>query len=369
MIPISYPKNIEIIESYYVKRLKEIKGINVTKIDSYLNKIMYKNKRLCFEDLLIYPLNDLIKIIDLIEHGLSALQKKRLNRLFKYKSHQNKIADFFMNISGIELNTCYYCNIDYINPFVDMKDYGTPLFFINNSNLVELQSLVGVGKVTAQKIINQKPTGGYKKILHVKSLSVKSRILLRFFNFNMTHNHFTLDHVISQSKSKFLSLCFYNFVPSCYSCNSKFKGDKEFAKKSDLIHASPTSEKFSINTDITFKIYFKKELKKIEDINDFRLVLESSEDYSEQYKSMFKLDGRYGYHKKIVPNIIKNKLNYPDSRIEEISAITGIQEIEIKKTIFGEELFNDELSCEPLVKLKRDIAEQISIKGVLKKKP
>ncbi|WP_419767623.1 hypothetical protein [Arcobacter sp.] len=74
---------------------------------------------------------------------------------------QPKISKFFQE--NIEVHTCYYCNIDFINTF--------------------------------------------KKN-------------------NKTKNAFTLDYVLEKSDYPFLALSLYNLVPSCYVCNSKVKDSK-----------------------------------------------------------------------------------------------------------------------------------------------
>ncbi|WP_323595389.1 HNH endonuclease [Aliarcobacter butzleri] len=74
---------------------------------------------------------------------------------------QPKISNFFQE--NIEVHTCYYCNIDFINTF--------------------------------------------KKN-------------------NKTKNAFTLDHVLEKADYPYLALSLYNLVPSCYVCNSKVKDSK-----------------------------------------------------------------------------------------------------------------------------------------------
>ena len=74
---------------------------------------------------------------------------------------QPKISEFFQE--NIEVHTCYYCNIDFINTF--------------------------------------------KKN-------------------NETKNAFTLDHVLEKADYPFLALSLYNLVPSCYVCNSKVRDSK-----------------------------------------------------------------------------------------------------------------------------------------------
>ncbi len=84
--------------------------------------------------------------------------------LFNYKDKfQTHIAKFFEQY--VEVHTCYFCNIEFINKF-------------------------------------KKSDGKFK-------------------------NGFTLDHYIDKGKYPYLALSLYNLIPSCYTCNSKVKGINE----------------------------------------------------------------------------------------------------------------------------------------------
>ena len=76
----------------------------------------------------------------------------------KISKLQPKIAKFFED--HIEVHTCYFCNIEFINKFNTSKK---------------------------------------------------------------TKNGFTLDHFIDKGTNPYLALSLYNLVPSCYTCNSKVK--------------------------------------------------------------------------------------------------------------------------------------------------
>lgn len=87
--------------------------------------------------------------------------KSIFNYAQKYQS--NIISTFFEN--HIEVHTCYFCNIEFINKFTT-KD-------------------------------------------------------------NKIKNGFTLDHYIDKGTYPYLALSLYNLIPSCYTCNSKIKGIDE----------------------------------------------------------------------------------------------------------------------------------------------
>lgn len=100
-----------------------------------------------------------------IKNQINQKDNEYIKFLFDYTDlQQSKIAPFFEN--NLEIFTCYYCNIDYVNTY-------------NTKN----------GK----------------------------------------KNKFTLDHYFDKSTYPYLALSLYNLIPSCYSCNSKLKITNEFA--------------------------------------------------------------------------------------------------------------------------------------------
>ena len=77
---------------------------------------------------------------------------------------------------------------------------------------------------------------------------------------------------------------------------------------------------------------------------------------------MFKLKGRYVYHKNESLKLIEKRKLYSDTEILEIAKISGRDVNDIKSDIFGSVIFNDSEKNEPFAKYKRDIAKQLKIK-------
>lgn len=168
MLKIKYSSNLE--DNYY-KEIAKSKAdkFNGLTFEEYYNK-HYKN-------FLIYELKEILcgnfeKLIE-IKNKLVKKDDNKIKSFFNYDKAkstkfiplisklQPKISNFFQE--NIEVHTCYYCNIDFINTF--------------------------------------------KKN-------------------NETKNAFTLDHVLEKADYPFLALSLYNLVPSCYVCNSKVKDSK-----------------------------------------------------------------------------------------------------------------------------------------------
>ena len=162
MLKIKYSSNFE--DSYY-------KIIAKSKADKFkgLTFEEYYNKH--YKKTLIYDLKDLLcgdfkKIVEIKDfHKTKYKDDNKIKKFFNYDKAkttkfiplisklQPKISKFFQE--NIEVHTCYYCNIDFINTF--------------------------------------------KKN-------------------NETKNAFTLDHVLEKADFPFLALSLYNLVPSCYVC-------------------------------------------------------------------------------------------------------------------------------------------------------
>ncbi|OCM00340.1 hypothetical protein AAX29_00343 [Aliarcobacter thereius] len=168
MLKINYSSNSE--DNYY----KEIAKSKADKFNG-LTLEEYYNKH--YKKLLIYELKEILcgnfeKLIE-IKNKLGKKNDNKIKRFFNYDKSkinnslplisklQPKISKFFQE--NVEVHTCYYCNIDFINTF--------------------------------------------KKN-------------------NVTKNAFTLDHVLEKADYPFLGLSLYNLVPSCYICNSKVKDSK-----------------------------------------------------------------------------------------------------------------------------------------------
>lgn len=377
MFKINYPTNIVDLSSFEDDYFNFLNSVDSVKIDKHLIKIPFVKRKLSFENLVKLKFEELLEIeteikkySDSLDHfttiGKKTTRSNEFADLFDYSKNQPKIASFFMKQDFLKIKTCYYCGIDYVNSFTDIDDYSDGLDFVNRANVNDLLIIKGIGISYAQKIIDHRKSKLFKTINDI-GLTQSIRDQIDGFDFKNGHNHFTLDHVIPQKTHKFFSLCLYNFVPSCYGCNSKFKKAIPFEINKKLNKISPTSKNYSFSNDFKFKLFYSNSLIDIKSTSDFILhnsILRNKK-HVENYISMFKITGRYVFHKDQVISLVEKKIKYPASRIKEVSMATGKSQEEIKRMIFGEELFNDTMSNEPMIKLKRDIAKKLKIKGVL----
>lgn len=344
-----------------------------TDLENSYNKFIKKNKfqltsfsKTSLKDILLYSFEDLVKIyFELKKIKFTDSEKKYLQRIFNYDRFQAKISNFFMKKENeINLSTCYYCNIDYINVFRDLKEFTNVLEFIKLGSEKDFKKIEGIGKETIKKILKDRDNVKNEKDLTKLKINKQQLDNLKNFKLNKKHNHFTLDHIIDKGDFPLFSLSIYNFVPSCYSCNSKFKkAIKLFQNQNDIL-LSPTSKNFAFNEDVKFKFKLLDCIKSIDDINsheDFILMLDYSKPIYSKYINTFKLEGRYKFHKHNVYDLILLSKKYPPSRIREISKLVEKSTTEVKKDIFGKEIYSSNPEKYPLSKLKKDIAEKLNL--------
>lgn len=296
--------------------------------------------------------------------------KTLVAQFFNYENHQVKIARFFMSKRKvINLITCYYCNIDHINIFKDLGDFYNGTDLAKRGTKEDLMKILDIGEATADHIIGLR--GTFNRLEELPGISNGVKDNIDQFVLNDVHNHFTIDHVLHKSLHPLVALSLHNFVPSCSSCNEKFKGQKVLVRSTAEIALSPTFPDFNFDRDVKFKIYFVPGVADITSIkteNDFLLdfKIDNFEPEYLHYIKVFKLKGRYVFHKREVLKLIEKVKDYSESEIEEIAGIVGRTPAKIRADIFGYELFEGETEDRSFTKLRRDISNDIGIVGVVK---
>jgi len=283
-----------------IKDFKNKKRVSLLDVFNKFKEIKKDNfhtlfKDISFEELLIGDFKTLQRIKKRIGTNDAIKENESIKFVFNYTEFRETYISSFFE-NNLTISTCYYCNIDYINSY--------------NTN---------------------------KK----------------------KKNKFTLDHYYDKSTYPYLALSLYNFVPSCYTCNSKLKGTEEFTS------LSPSSIEFNFEQKVKFKLYLTDSCKDLNVKSEKNIDIKLKERYSTEYKKyieVFKLNERYQAHKDIVFEMIKNAEFYPESRLKELQELTGIPYQKIKKDIF--KLIDDEvdLSKEPFSKLKKDMAFELGLR-------
>lgn len=365
MVKINYPLDRY---AFYKKYIKEL-GIN-NKMRRYFYRVMHYTSLSRFnvnslDYILLAPFEELSNIVFSNTVKLTDKELKVLKKIFNYDYNsknkiQPKIKSFFEK--ELVIKTCYFCNIDFVNSFNDMNDYHNSVDFLNRADDNELCKIRGISDKIATQIKSKKAN-----ILSLRKIRNSKKVIrnINCMNLKEKYSHFTLDHVLDKGKHPLIALSLYNFVPSCYSCNSKFKGIKQFINNSSMAYLSPTSEKFSFCDDVKFKLYFynNKDVSRIKNKNDYILDFSYNQKQSEyeKYIDIFKLKGRYIFHKDEVINLVEKKERYAQSQLDEISYMVGVSSEQVKKDIFGKELFESNIQDMSMIKFKQDIAKDINI--------
>lgn len=378
MLKINYPNSsvdLNILHRNYVAAF-DITSINADLADFFhFHPNLLKFAGHTARSILLLSIKELYDLSEEINAVIDPIQSKELKLILNYDysdikyraKQQPNISKFFMENKVLNLSICFFCNVDHIYSFEDFDDYHNGYDFYQRASKKELMKIVGIGSAKADKIIQER-----NKNTSFNSLPLQSKVLnnLRELKVRDRKNHFTLDHVLDKATHPIASLSLYNFVPSCYSCNSKFKGSFELIKNSGLEYLSPTSKNYAFPDFIRFKLYFPLNPKftflDINDVNDFVLDFEidSKGKAYEDYLTAFKLRARYIFHKREAIKLIKKRRKYSQSQLQEIARIAEVDVDQIKRDIFGEELFESSYDNTALVKLKRDIAKGIGIDGV-----
>lgn len=376
MRKIDYPKNLlEFKNDYY----NSISKIHEGEINFFLSGIPLIYPRITFETLVTTDFERLVDYNYILETYFTTkdpVEVEKFKKLFNYPINQSSIAAYFMSKNDdLEMKTCFYCNIDFINSFNDIGEYKNEIDFINKATLHELKIIPGFDKkaeiiYTELKTKNISTFDDLTTITGIGGKTIEKLKLLKLDDLKKYKNHFTLDHFIPKSKYPYFSLSLFNLIPCCYSCNSKFKGSLTFNNIDNLKFLSPSSNLFSLHSQINFKIYFNsKGLSLNEKINNTKILDDIRIDFNnignikelDVFLEMFKLKGRYFYHKNEALKMVKRRNRYSDTQINEIARITGRYCLDIKKDLFGSLIFNDYEKNEPFAKYKREIADQLGL--------
>ncbi len=399
MIKVVYPydKDSSVLkesfnDSYYQKVISQING-DVDKLDnSLLKRITYNGTKLNLKKIITADFVELVEIFSLINKNKN--RRKRICKYFEkiingkktsvYKNAQGAISNFLMD-ENLNLKTCYYCNIDNINVFEERYIYNSAEDLINNAPKEVLVIFDKISDETAQEIISNRHLNSVYDYLD-KILSpivfkrLKKEIIDKWVALNVNEiiikkNQFTLDHFLPKKEFPYFSLSLYNLVPSCSSCNCKFKGSLEFLPDAKLKFLSPSSREFKLCDDLEFNLLFNvmnsdltQTLENVTSFDHFEVKIVDKNDNTgfETFLNMFKLRGRYEFHKNVALEMIAKRKIYSDSQVNEFSELLigkGINKDaeSIKKDLFGSSIFNDDEKNESFAKYKKSIAKQLGI--------
>lgn len=166
------------------------------------------------------------------------------------------------------------------------------------------------------------------------------------------------DHFFPQSKYPILGLSFYNLIPSCTICNSRFKLSKTLRLKyyphpylDNILDDFRFSYKYDINSKNTISIVLDKKTPIPKKVS--------------KSMELFKIIEIYNAHNDEVFDLIKLKQIYTDRYLKILSAQTyaglRVSQKELYRLAFGVYYDSADFSNRPFSKLKKDILEELNM--------
>lgn len=287
-----------------------------------------------------------------------------------YKAMQPAIAAFFMKYAReLNISSCAYCEMSYVNAYSLRSMYSTFTDFISQCSEAELRQCVR----NAQRESYADET--YNRIMKIRLLPEKERVdaFNKIFNrggepksnviWSDDKNHFDLDHFLPKSICPLVGLSFYNFVPSCSVCNEKLKRKKELGTSVDeWKRVSPTSDEYNFDDEVKIRIVTH------DATGNLTHYLQSPDNYHVRFEAdkdsiynreigMFRLSERYNYHKNEALRIHDVLIDYSDENLDKISMLLGgdYTKEKLRNEIIG--LATDSQNSVLMGKMRKDIVE------------
>lgn len=178
----------------------------------------------------------------------------------------------------------------------------------------------------------------------------------------------SLDHFYDKDTYPFLSVSFYNLIPSCSICNSKFKHTKNFHT---MQHLHPYEDDFNKKAKFThfFNVVdgenknhsiFSKERISL----DLKLIDENDEKTRNTIET-FRLKELYNEHKDIVLELIQKAQIYNESYLDELmqnyEGTLFKNREDLLRLITCGYVSDEDLHKRPLSKLIKDISEELEL--------
>jgi len=276
-----------------------LKSIGTDKIKSSLLKLKPQTKYQNIIDNLDEIIKAELPIIEIqfksFSQHLSKKEKKKVENIFNYSGYRAK-ANFMEHFKKLGIKSCPFCNNNYI------------YFYEKNA-------------------------GQYNTLA-------------------------TLEHYYPKAKYPHLSLSFYNLIPSCSTCNSKFKGNN--THEGEILH--PYYEDFDEKAQFSVSVDRLPTHKSIE----LSVKLESSDPRCIKSIDRFQLDKIYTQHSDIAQEIWNKAQVYNDSRIDELYESfyknLGYSKEEVKNMIFCNYLDQKDINKRNHAKLTQDILKQLKLR-------
>lgn len=281
-------------------------------ITSYLNDYTHLEEIiLCSPENAISTENKIKVTIGLPSNITPELQKY-INSIIDYSIFDNYAYDIARELN---INTCPYCNRNYINTVVDKK---------------------------GNHVIRP-----------------------------------TFDHFFPQKHHPFLALSFYNLIPSCYYCNSSLKSSatmsisthmhpyKEGFDKDSTFHILIRNLKPNLSDPENYTLQFADNMIPHSPTDRYRKIfggVRGAENPAEGNINLFKLNDIYQSHLDIVGELVvkcdKLSIGYANS-LQKLFSSLGTSREEFYQYYFGNYYNEKNFHRRPMAKLTKDVVSQV----------
>lgn len=164
-----------------------------------------------------------------------------------------------------------------------------------------------------------------------------------------------LDHFYSKDKYPFLSMSFYNLIPSCPSCN--------LIKNNKAISFSPYDSDSAMENQAIFNYSIQNANFLFDESEIVVEIVDTIPDNLMKNIEVLGLKQQYRFHNDIVYDLIKRHRLYPESKLNEISKDFPDlfkNKNEMRRILYGNHIHSSDLWKRPLSKLTKDIIDRLN---------
>lgn len=179
-------------------------------------------------------------------------------------------------------------------------------------------------------------------------------------------NRFQLDHYFPKSQHPWLSISFFNLIPSCGNCNLT-KSSSPVNYDSDFhLYRSENSNPFLFILEPNSKAYYLLNF----DPSEIKIVFKENEGGNEifvsNHDSSYDIMGIYNTQKDLVEELIQKSLIYTPKYRKELQdqlqkLSKGNNPIYINRLITGNYYLSKDIHLRPMSKFTQDIAENVRL--------
>lgn len=164
-----------------------------------------------------------------------------------------------------------------------------------------------------------------------------------------------LDHFMPRSDYPILGLSFYNLIPSCSYCNSKFKLNKEFNEDT---HINPYQMGYDKNA------FFEYSLNENNKLVTTLKIKNDPKDKIKNSHNVFQLEKLYDLHRDLALELKEKALEDNDEHFEAITQSIkdlGFSKEEFYQFYFGNYMNDSDFEKRPLSKFTFDLVKDLGI--------